>query len=422
MKKLLVGFFVLLSSVSMVQAGTSNPPGAEGPKGPPSNGRPSVSASFSPSSTYKGVSVLFRWSSSNAVECRVTGVPGLTSNYRTSGSHRFTAQRTLSARVTCLSPRDLATTRVVKLTVSATPPSPRLTISFPSSVIKGAKNRLAVRSSYAKSCTFKYTANSAARNIGTSLTENVIYSNVGRIVQTARCLGLNGKYVQTSKAVSVTTAPVIPRINSFTNTAVHPRTGRTSLRWSTTNASSCTLKYGSTTRNVSVNSSGYSQTIPMGGRRYTLTCKRGSRSVSKNRFVYRDDFPCLKASPMGPPGCPGPKAAGLSGVNTLTTGEQGFVNDLDRQLIADLKEMDIDLMESGVTHLLVDFNGDHYDDIVIHRESDNMLFVLINNNGTFDSISRELNDVDSIKAVSEVHVEDNEVVNVVFNLNTTVIK
>ncbi len=367
---------------------------------------PVVSASFSPSQVTPGASTTFRWSATNATRCSSTGLVRISG---TSGSRRLKPAKSGSVRVTCTGAGGSAS-KSASVTVKYK--NPTVSISFPHSVFAKARYQLRVSSTNAKSCTFKYSDKSYPKNIGTSLVENLIYSSAGVIYQTAKCTGLNGKVVTSRHKVVVVNKVVYPpKIKSFINGDVI--NGQTKLYWSTSNADRCTLKSGSVSSNVPVNAYGYGATIPYNGRTFTLTCYGGNKSVSKNLFVPR---PRVKKA-SGEVGLVEPMSATQDMAMDAST-----MSELDRQMVSDLANFEIDLNQRGVTHVLADLNADDYADLVIHRSSDNKLFVLISNNGTFDSIAREMSEVYGLEEVLEIHVDGQEVERVDLDLETTIIE
>ena len=205
------------------------------------------------------------WGASNASYCTVNGT-----RHGVNGPlHVGPLYRTMTYTLVCYGAGGSAT-KSLSIRVA---PSPSVSLSVtPTSVGYGGHATLSWSSSNASSCTINASgvATSGSKSTG------ALYSNTTFILT---CTGAGGA---ASKSVSVTVgARPKPVINSFTaSPSVVRFKGRSTLSWSTSNASSCSIN------GVGVAINGSKVTGQLGvSMKYTLTCSNSSGSVSKSVSV-----------------------------------------------------------------------------------------------------------------------------------------
>ena len=358
---------------------------------------PGVTASFAPNTAEIGQQVTFTWNSGpRFTSCIIMGVPGLRSEEKT-GSHTFTAQNTLNAGVLCEGRTDYDWGNAsAKLTVidNTPPPPPTITISYPDSVFVDDAHSLKITTVNANSCTYVARFDSGAstypQSIGTSYNELHAYSSPSTVTQEVTCDGDGGTSVEKHQ-VSVIAKPSTPppTISHFYVNQANLSTGDIKLTWASHYTDRCTLASLGVTANVTVNSpaGGYDAHVRLGGQRYTLSCFQNNKSVSRVLDIARDGQ--------------------FSKSSTSKT--------LPLTAFIETQKLGLDLEATAVTHELMDLNGDGFNDMLVYDGLNNKAFVLISEQGVFNKISAEYDNIFSFTDIQSLSVTDEDKVNLEVN-------
>ncbi|MFT5756904.1 MAG: hypothetical protein ACI9LM_001629, partial [Alteromonadaceae bacterium] len=191
---------------------------------------PTASVSWSPSTIeYRGSSTVY-WSSTDATSCTMSGSPTTTS-----GSWLATGRvKNQTTPFYCEGPGGTSSTVYATLTVNP-PPVPTVTGSFsPSTVEYGGTSTLSWSSTGATSCTIAGVSGNPTSGSSVSNNRTTSYS------VPIYCGGLGGTSNTTSPYLTVNPPPVPTITASFSPSTVEYG-GTSTLSWSSTGATSCTI-------------------------------------------------------------------------------------------------------------------------------------------------------------------------------------
>ncbi len=227
---------------------------------------PTASLSASPTAILTGQSSTLTWGSKNAASC--TGTNFSTGN-ATSGSVAVAPTVTTTYSVTCTGPGSSAS---ASATVTVASPTTASLTATPSGITKGQSSTLSWSSTNATSCSgggFS-TNNATSGSVAVAPANTTTYS--------VTCAGAGGS---ASASATVTVASPAPTV-SLTATPNSITVGQTSaLKWSSTNATSCTGS-GFNTNNVT---SGSAKVSPTATTTYSVTCTGAGGSASASATV-----------------------------------------------------------------------------------------------------------------------------------------
>lgn len=198
---------------------------------------PTATLSVSPTTIASGSAATLTWSSTSATSCTASGAwNGSLAGSGSETTGPLTADETYS--LVCTGPGGTSAPVTATVTVATTAPLPTVSLSAaPSTVPSGGTSILSWSSSNATSCTASggwtgSLATSGTQNT-TALTANTIYSLV--------CTGPGGSSSTATAAITIAPLPTANLTASPTNVASG---GKSTLSWSSTNATSCTASGG----------------------------------------------------------------------------------------------------------------------------------------------------------------------------------
>lgn len=290
--------------------------------------------------------------------------------------------------------------KVVKPKVT---PKPEITIHYPQGIYSGDYHDLKVTTKYAKQCKLWYHENiSSPESFGTSFKkDNLTYllrnnQSPTRYVIKVECSGDGGASTKTHNLSVLKKGPsnTDPKITSFLNGNVI--NGNTKLYWGTRNVDSCKLRKGSIESNVlKSNPVGYPVSVPFGGQRFELTCKKGSKSAKKSLFV--------------------PRPKSRSTVSFESVARFSKISEPLNLHYQTLLELGVDLHESKYTieHVNIDANTEK-DLLVFDTSANTLQVILIGDNGEISArVTRfgfnNIEDVHSILVTDEKNIMVNKV-------------
>ncbi len=250
--------------------------------------RPTVDIRADDTTLDSGDSTIIRWDSDNADTCRASGGRnGWSGNRNTSGSFDtgdLTASTTY--HITCTNEFGSADDSVT-VRVEEDEDEPTVNISAsPSNVSYGGTSTVTWTSQNADSCTANGGVNgwSGTRSRSGSFYTGQLYNNTTFSITCRNENGSANDSVTISVGNQVNNVPTVVLSADSTNVAFN---GATTIRWSTTNATSCNATGGSTgwsgTRSIGPGSF-YTGSLT-GTRTYSMTCSNSSGSASDSVTV-----------------------------------------------------------------------------------------------------------------------------------------
>lgn len=322
-----------------------------------------ASASFTPANAVAGQSVTFKWNSIGASSCDVEGVPGVTSS-NTYGAYTFVASTGLNAAVDCtnnVNDRMVAATLTV---VSANSPPTESIAYSPSTIYVGQSATLAWSSQYATNCA----STSGAPISGTS--GSVTVTPAANQSTMLSCTGPGGT---SAAGASLTVLPAPPAPPVVTVTAFPPiltAPGMVSYHWSSVNATSCSAPGGAT---------------------------------SGSSAIYASVTTMIWVS------CTGPGGTASNGVMVTVPIKPipAAVTTASLAKLPDLHKLGLNLAGVGVSHSLVDLNGDGKQDLIVVDSIKREAYILINRGGAYDVIDKTVLGIGSQQELKSVFVPKN---------------
>ncbi len=251
---------------------------------------PAPTLTFTADSTniaYNGSTTL-RWSTTNATSCTASGAwsgsKTVPSGNQSTGS--LTTSRTFT--LSC-SGAGGSTTRSVTVNVAGAPPPPATpTLTFTADSTNLAYNgstTLRWDSTNATSCTASGAWSGSKSVDGSQSTGNLTSSRTYTLV----CTGAGGSITR-SVAINVAGSVSAPSVNLTADSTNLSYNGSTTLRWSTSNATSCTAS-GAWTGSKAVPSGNQSTGSLTTSRSYTLTCTGPGGSASDSVTINVGSLP-----------------------------------------------------------------------------------------------------------------------------------
>jgi hypothetical protein len=240
---------------------------------------PAVQISANPTAVTSGQTSTLTWSATSATSCAASG--GWAGNKALSGS-QATAPITATTTYT-LTCSNASGNRSAAATVTLqTQQAPTLTFSAnPTSVSSGGSTQLRWSTTGATSCTASGSWSGSRPLASNGWTISGITSNR---TFTLTCTGAGGN-VQRSASVTVGgSPPAAPTLTFSANPTSVASGGSTQLRWSTTNATSCTAS-GSWSGSRPLASNGWTIAGITSNRTFTLTCTGAGGSVQRAATV-----------------------------------------------------------------------------------------------------------------------------------------
>ena len=200
---------------------------------------PSIELTSTPATLSSGQTAVLFWKTFNATHCKASG--GWSGTVSTGGTRSVgPLTKTTQFGLTCGGPMG-STTHSTTVTVAGTPlavPAPTVTISAsPSSVTSGRSSMLTWSSTNATSCS---AAGAWSGTKGVSGSQGTAALSANASYQLT-CTGAGGSATHTAN-VSVTNA--IPTVNLAASPSTVQAGGKTTLTWSSSNATSCTASGG----------------------------------------------------------------------------------------------------------------------------------------------------------------------------------
>ncbi len=227
------------ASVSATLGGVSTPQGpflvVRGGSVPPPPA-PTVTLSASPASIERGESATLRWSSTNATSAEIDRGIGAVS---VSGSRRVSPTSTTTYRITVRSSDGRTASDTARVTVTAPPPAPTVTLSAsPASIERGESATLRWSSTNATSAEID-------RGIGAvSVSGSRRVSPTSTTTYRITVRSSDGRTASDTARVTVTAPPPAPTVTLSASPASIERGGSATLRWSSTNATSAEIDRG----------------------------------------------------------------------------------------------------------------------------------------------------------------------------------
>ena len=239
---------------------------------------PSVSLSASPSAITRGGRSTLRWSASDASSVSIS--PGIGS-VSTSGTYSVSPTSTTTYTITATGPGGTDTDQA-KITVRPPPPSVSLSAA-PSTITRGGRSTLRWSASDASSVSIS----PGIGSVSTSGTRSVSPTSTTTYTITAK--GPGGTDTDQAK---ITVRPP-PSVSLSASPSAITRGGRSTLRWSVSNASSVSISPGI----GSVSTSGTRSVSPTSTTTYTITAKgSGGTGTARTTVTVRPPPPSVRIS------------------------------------------------------------------------------------------------------------------------------
>ena len=245
--------------------------------GPP---EPNVSLRLSDDDIYTGATATATWSSTNATSCTLDGNNVALSGSATVGPYSSTGYKTITVSCTGAGGTDSDSET---LKVRAAPAAPTLSLSIaPTEILVGAKAKLSWDSSNASSCKLTLSYYSSPISISTDgYFWKGPYDTAGERTFTVTCTNAAGATVTKTVTLVVKDIVTAPTVTlTLSPASVVQNTGRSTVTWSSTNATSCTISGGGLASNLVVgpapNPSAPVQVGPfttLGSQTVTISCQ-----------------------------------------------------------------------------------------------------------------------------------------------------
>ncbi|MCO7224899.1 hypothetical protein [Pleionea sp. CnH1-48] len=236
-----------------------------------------VFANFLPGQAVVGEAVTFAWNSHNTSACIITGVPGLTGNYRTSGYHSFVATTSLYAQVQCYGANGGQGSAVDYLSVTAAQGEPSISASFTPSLIR-----------YGDSTSFRWSAENAdscsvsAPIHAAGLSGTRLLSPAETTTVTVTCTNGN-KQVSKSATVYLQTTEE-PSFAPYASPRYLSSPGYVQIHPNAIDADRCSVD------GIPTDTNGSASLFIDRSQTFSVTCIKGSASERKNVYVYVGDL------------------------------------------------------------------------------------------------------------------------------------
>ncbi len=275
-------------------------------------------------------STTLRWTSTNADTCSASGgTNGWSGNRSKSGSFSTgDLTRDITYHITCTNENGSANDSVT-ITVDEEEDGDRPTVDIyanPASVIYGGSSTVTWTSDNADTCRATGGTNGWSGNRSRSGSFNT-GSLTHSITFTIRCENENGSATD-SVTISVTSQPVVsnpPTVVLFADQTSVSYNGSTTVRWSTTNATSCFASGGSVgwAGSKSIGPGAFYTGSLTSTKTYVLTCSNSSGSASDSISIG------VRSQPIYTPTTPRPAGTSLLLVTTSVDRNQPIVPTLD---------------------------------------------------------------------------------------------